>query len=35
MMYQLNDIGSKTYTGGWFVLDGEAVMLAHDGLCLY
>lgn len=35
-MYQLNDIGSKTSTGGWFVSEGEAVVLAHDdGSCSY
>ncbi|CAN8324461.1 unnamed protein product [Cochlearia groenlandica] len=35
-MYQLNDIGSKTCTGGWFVSEGEAVLLAHDdGSCSY
>lgn len=35
-MYQLNDIGTKTSTGGWFVSEGEAVILAHDdGSCSY
>ncbi|CAH8338520.1 unnamed protein product [Eruca vesicaria subsp. sativa] len=35
-MYQLNDIESKTSTGGWFVSEGEAVILAHDdGSCSY
>ncbi|KAG2242309.1 hypothetical protein Bca4012_054764 [Brassica carinata] len=35
-MYQLNDIGSKTSTGGWFVSEGEAVILTHDdGSCSY
>lgn len=35
-MYQLNDIGSRTSTGGWFVSEGEAVILAHDdGSCSY
>ncbi|ESQ56193.1 hypothetical protein EUTSA_v10024359mg [Eutrema salsugineum] len=35
-MYQLNDIGSKSSTGGWFVSEGEAVLLAHDdGSCSY
>ncbi|CAN8275218.1 unnamed protein product [Cochlearia groenlandica] len=35
-MYQLNDIGFKTSTGGWFVSEGEAVILAHDdGSCSY
>lgn len=28
--YELNDIGSKTSTGGWFVSEGESVLLAHD-----
>ncbi|KAL7081257.1 hypothetical protein ACP275_14G028300 [Erythranthe tilingii] len=28
--YKLNDIGCKTSTGGWFVSEGEAVLLAHD-----
>ncbi|CAL5413610.1 unnamed protein product [Camellia sinensis] len=33
---QLNDIGRKTSTGGWFVSEGEAVLLAHDdGSCSY
>ncbi|XP_010440494.1 PREDICTED: uncharacterized protein LOC104723785 [Camelina sativa] len=35
-MHQLNDIGSKISTGGWFVSEGEAVILAHgDGSCSY
>ncbi|XP_010450064.1 PREDICTED: uncharacterized protein LOC104732223 [Camelina sativa] len=35
-MHQLNNIGSKTSTGGWFVSEGEAVILAHDdGSCSY
>ncbi|EOA15453.1 hypothetical protein CARUB_v10004100mg [Capsella rubella] len=35
-MYQPNYIGSKTSTGGWFVSEGEAVILAHDdGSCSY
>ncbi|KAK1390678.1 Serine-threonine kinase receptor-associated [Heracleum sosnowskyi] len=29
-IYQLNDIGHKTTTGGWFVSDGESILLAHD-----
>ncbi|KAL1808575.1 hypothetical protein ACET3Z_025565 [Daucus carota] len=29
-IYQLNNIGHKTATGGWFVSDGESVLLAHD-----
>ncbi|KAL9687553.1 hypothetical protein QQ045_031957 [Rhodiola kirilowii] len=29
-MYQLNAMGQKTSTGGWFVSEGEAVLLAHD-----
>ncbi|KAK3417276.1 hypothetical protein EUGRSUZ_H03018 [Eucalyptus grandis] len=34
--YQLHEIGSKTSTGGWFVSEGEAVLLAHDdGSCSY
>ncbi|XVE81883.1 hypothetical protein DITRI_Ditri15bG0101700 [Diplodiscus trichospermus] len=35
-IYQLNDIGFKTATGGWFVSEGEAVLLAHDdGSCSF
>ncbi|KAJ7979828.1 Transducin/WD40 repeat-like superfamily protein [Quillaja saponaria] len=35
-IYQLNEIGHKTSTGGWFVSEGEAVLLAHDdGSCSY
>lgn len=34
--YQLNEIGCKTSTGGWFVSEGEAVLLAHnDGSCSF
>ncbi|XP_047319546.1 KIN14B-interacting protein At4g14310 [Impatiens glandulifera] len=29
-LYKLHNIGSKTSTGGWFVSEGEAVLLAHD-----
>ncbi|XP_008789429.2 LOW QUALITY PROTEIN: KIN14B-interacting protein At4g14310-like [Phoenix dactylifera] len=33
---QLCEIGSKPSTGGWFVSEGEAVLLAHDdGSCSY
>ncbi|XP_072986295.1 KIN14B-interacting protein At4g14310 [Typha latifolia] len=33
---QLHEIGRKTSTGGWFVSEGEAVLLAHDdGSCSY
>ncbi|XVF28569.1 hypothetical protein REPUB_Repub15cG0041200 [Reevesia pubescens] len=35
-IYQLNEIGRKTSTGGWFVSEGEAVLLAHDdGSCSF
>ncbi|KAI8011911.1 KIN14B-interacting protein [Camellia lanceoleosa] len=35
-IYQLNEIGCKTSTGGWFVSEGEAVLLAHDdGSCSF
>ncbi|XP_022887175.1 KIN14B-interacting protein At4g14310-like [Olea europaea var. sylvestris] len=35
-MYQLNDIGHKTSTGGWFVSEGESVLLTHDdGSCSF
>ncbi|CAH9115979.1 unnamed protein product [Cuscuta epithymum] len=35
-MYQLNEIGHKTSTGGWFVSEGESVLLAHnDGSCSF
>ncbi|KAL3648766.1 hypothetical protein CASFOL_005169 [Castilleja foliolosa] len=34
--YGLNDIGSKSSTGGWFVSEGESVLLAHDdGSCSF
>ncbi|KAI4303973.1 hypothetical protein MLD38_039548 [Melastoma candidum] len=34
--YFLSEIGKKSSTGGWFVSDGEAVLLAHnDGSCSY
>ncbi|KAM7259267.1 hypothetical protein ACFE04_015008 [Oxalis oulophora] len=34
--YQLNLIGTKNSTAGWFVSEGEAVLLAHDdGSCSY
>lgn len=29
-IYQLSEIGRKVSTGGWFVSEGEAVLLAHD-----
>ncbi|XP_043692004.1 KIN14B-interacting protein At4g14310-like [Telopea speciosissima] len=33
---QLHEIGCKASTGGWFVSEGEAVLLAHDdGSCSY
>lgn len=36
LIYQLNEIGQKTTTGGWFVSEGEAVLLAHgDGSCSF
>ncbi|KAB1219295.1 hypothetical protein CJ030_MR3G001222 [Morella rubra] len=35
-IYQLNEIGRKITTGGWFVSEGEAVLLAHnDGSCSF
>lgn len=35
-IYQLNEIGCKTSTGGWFVSEGESVLLAHDdGSCTF
>ncbi|KAA8527787.1 hypothetical protein F0562_035344 [Nyssa sinensis] len=35
-IYQLNEIGLKTSTGGWFVSEGESVLLAHaDGSCSF
>lgn len=35
-VYQPNEIGCKTSTGGWFVSEGEAVLLVHsDGSCSY
>ncbi|KAG9149450.1 hypothetical protein Leryth_003401 [Lithospermum erythrorhizon] len=34
--YMLKEIGHKISTGGWFVSEGEAVLLAHnDGSCSY
>ncbi|CAI9268837.1 unnamed protein product [Lactuca saligna] len=33
---ELNEIGHKTCTGGWFVSEGESVLLAHDdGSCTF
>ncbi|KAK4421787.1 KIN14B-interacting protein [Sesamum alatum] len=33
---KMNDIGSKTSTGGWFVSEGKSVLLAHDdGSCSF
>ncbi|KAL9240289.1 hypothetical protein vseg_014527 [Gypsophila vaccaria] len=33
---QLIDVGRKSSTGGWFVSDGESVLLAHDdGSCSF
>ncbi|KAL6526617.1 hypothetical protein OROGR_015707 [Orobanche gracilis] len=33
---KLSDLGCKTSTGGWFVLEGESVLLAHDdGSCSF
>ncbi|XP_076951712.1 KIN14B-interacting protein At4g14310-like [Bidens hawaiensis] len=33
---QLNEIGHKASTGGWFVSEGESVLLAHDdGSCTF
>ncbi|KAK6929752.1 hypothetical protein RJ641_003846 [Dillenia turbinata] len=35
-MYQLHEIGRKTSTGGWFVSEGESVILTHDdGSCSF
>ncbi|KAE8726339.1 hypothetical protein F3Y22_tig00007043pilonHSYRG00023 [Hibiscus syriacus] len=35
-VYQLTEIGCKTSTGGWFVSEGEAALLAHyDGSCSF
>lgn len=35
-LYRLNEIGRKTTTGGWFVSEGESVLLAHDdGSCSF
>ncbi|KAM6578920.1 hypothetical protein CsatB_030757 [Cannabis sativa] len=35
-IYQVNEIGCKTSTGGWFVSEGESVLLAHDdGSCTF
>ncbi|KAL6548295.1 hypothetical protein OROGR_008716 [Orobanche gracilis] len=34
--YPLNDVGGKSTTGGWFVSEGESVLLAHDdGFCSF
>lgn len=34
--FRLNEIGSKVASCGWFVSEGEAVLLAHhDGSCTY
>ncbi|GER25462.1 transducin/WD40 repeat-like superfamily protein [Striga asiatica] len=35
-VHELSDIGSKISTGGWFVSEGESVLLAHDdGSCSF
>lgn len=35
-VYQVNEIGTKNSTGGWFVSEGESVLLAHDdGSCSF
>lgn len=35
-IYQMNQLGCKTSTGGWFVSEGESVLLAHDdGSCSF
>ncbi|TYG78417.1 hypothetical protein ES288_D02G057100v1 [Gossypium darwinii] len=35
-IYPLNEIGPKMSTGGWFVSEGEAALLAHDdGSCSF
>lgn len=35
-IYPLNEIGRKMSTGGWFVSEGEAALLAHDdGSCSF
>ncbi|GKV19084.1 hypothetical protein SLEP1_g29382 [Rubroshorea leprosula] len=33
--YQLNEIGSKATTAGWFVSDGDAVLAHDDGSCSF
>ncbi|KAG2727853.1 hypothetical protein I3760_01G178600 [Carya illinoinensis] len=34
-IYELNEIGRKTSTGGWFVSEGEAVLAHDDGSCSF
>lgn len=35
-IFELNEIGSKASTAGWFVSEGESVLLAHDdGSCTF
>ncbi|XP_022979354.1 KIN14B-interacting protein At4g14310-like [Cucurbita maxima] len=35
-IYPMNEIGIRTSTGGWFMSEGEAVLLAHnDGSCSF
>ncbi|CAK7327284.1 unnamed protein product [Dovyalis caffra] len=35
-IYQVNEIGTKSSTGGWFVSEGESVLLTHDdGSCSF
>ncbi|XVF62825.1 hypothetical protein PTKIN_Ptkin09bG0039700 [Pterospermum kingtungense] len=35
-IYQLHEIGRKSSTGGWFMSEGEAVLLTHDdGSCSF
>ncbi|KAL7258724.1 hypothetical protein ACSBR1_004759 [Camellia fascicularis] len=34
-IYQFDEIGRKTSTGGWFVSEGEVVLLAHDDVIIW
>jgi hypothetical protein len=34
-VYQVNEIGTKSSTGGWFVSEGESVLTHDDGSCSF
>ncbi|KAJ6721723.1 TRANSDUCIN/WD40 REPEAT-LIKE SUPERFAMILY PROTEIN [Salix viminalis] len=34
-VYQVNEIGTKSSTGGWFVSEGESILTHDDGSCSF